>query len=167
MICQKCQSKPATTFVKKTVNGQLSELALCNDCAAEMGYTNSLLTFDNILGSILGTITKDPFAKRCPKCGSTFDDISRSGKVGCKDCYEVFEDKLLPLIQRIHGTTIHKGKSPGRSALTIRAPKSAIKLTETPLIDQKRLQLKNAIAEQRFEDAALLRDEIKEMENNE
>lgn len=166
MICQKCKNKTATTYVKKTVNGKLTELALCSECAEEMGYSTSLFTFDNLLGSLLGNTVKDPFTKRCPKCGSSFEDISRSGKVGCKACYEVFEDKIIPLVQRIHGTTVHKGKTPGRSALTVQLPKTAIKVTETPLIDQKRLQLKNAIAEQRFEDAALLRDEIKEMENN-
>lgn len=166
MLCQKCNSKQASVYVKKTVNGSLSELALCSDCAAEMGYGNSLFSFDNLLGTLLGNMNKDPFTKRCPKCGSSFEDISRSGKVGCKECYATFESKLIPLIQRIHGTTVHKGKSPGRSALTIQPPKSAIKLTDTSLIDQKRLQLKNAIAEQRFEDAAILRDEIKEMEKN-
>ncbi len=166
MLCQKCQKNQATTFVKKTVNGKLTELSLCNDCAAEMGYGTSFFGFDNILGGLLGNIVKDPFTKRCPKCGSSFEDISRSGKVGCSECYEIFSDKLLPLIQRIHGTTVHKGKSPGRSALVIQPPKNEIKITETPLIEQKRLQLKNAIAEQRFEDAAKLRDEIKEMESD-
>ena len=56
---------------------------------------------------------------RCPTCGASFEEITQSGKIGCADCYQTFRSQLMPVIQRIHGTTRHKGKVPGGSALRI------------------------------------------------
>lgn len=36
MICQKCQSREATTQITRIVNGQRSSLNLCSDCAAKL-----------------------------------------------------------------------------------------------------------------------------------
>ena len=70
------------------------------------------------------------------------------------------------MIQRIHGTTHHKGKVPGGSALQISGGQhQMMPVQESPLDEKKRL-LKQAIEKQDFETAAVLRDEIKEMENH-
>lgn len=166
MLCQKCGKNQATTHIKAVANGKLVEYMLCSDCAREMGYGNLLshFSFGNILESFFDDIHAD--SERCPACGATFEDITHSGKVGCSKCYEVFYQKLYPTIQRIHGTTVHKGKTPGKSALVVPAQKKEIAVSAVSPIEQKKLQLKNAIAEQRFEDAAKLRDEIRELENN-
>ena len=74
--------------------------------------------------------------------------------------------QLIPLIQRIHGTTRHKGKVPGGSALRITGGQhQMVTVQESPLEEKKRL-LKQAIEKQDFEQAAVLRDEIKEMESH-
>ena len=74
--------------------------------------------------------------------------------------------QLLPIIQRIHGTAQHKGKVPGSSALRVTDPNNKIvAVEETPLEEKKRL-LKQAIETQDFERAAVLRDEIKELEQH-
>ena len=70
------------------------------------------------------------------------------------------------MIQRIHGTSRHKGKVPGGSALRISGGQhQMMPVKESPLEEKKRL-LKQAIETQDFETAAVLRDEIKEMENH-
>jgi len=170
MICQACGKKTATTHIKTIVNGKLTQYHLCSDCAREKGYGNLFsswdLDFGNMLGGLIGGGRQPVEVRRCEKCGSSFEDISKTGKLGCAECYKTFRSQLLPLIQRVHGTTKHKGKVPGGSALRITDEKNQMMpVKESPLEEKKRL-LQKAIEAQEFEQAAVLRDEIKEMENH-
>ena len=184
MLCQSCGQRPATTHIKSIVNGQLAETHLCAHCAKEQGYSNlldgSLLGSFGGFGSLLGGLLAGPAAeaapeaapqqvKRCPACGASFPEISRSGQMGCAQCYETFRAQLLPVIQRIHGAARHRGKSPGGSALRVTEQNTQLapapQPAETPLEEKKRL-LKEAVAAQNFAQAAVLRDQIKEMESH-
>ena len=50
------------------------------------------------------------------------------------------EQELMPVIQRIHGTTRHKGKVPGGSALRITGGQhQMVTVQESPLEEKKRL----------------------------
>ena len=101
--------------------------------------------------------------ERCEKCGSCFDDIIKSGKVGCADCYEKFYSKLLPSIQRIHGKANHGGKIPVRHE-AVSAEKAVPKeKSAEEKIEELNSQMQKAIEEQNFEQAAVLRDEIKKL----
>ena len=73
---------------------------------------------------------------------------------------------ILQTVQenRIHGTAKHKGKIPGTSALRIVEPAGKIAVIKADPIEKKRALLKAAIESQDFEQAAVLRDEIREME---
>ena len=142
MMCQNCGKNPATTHIKTIVNGKLAEYDLCSECARAKGY-KSFFNFDDM----------------------DFDEIAESGKIGCAECYNVFRDRLMPTIHRIHGAAKHKGKVPGSNALRIVEPAGKIAVVEEPTpIEKKRAELKEAIEKQDFEHAAELRDEIKEME---
>lgn len=174
MICQGCGNKEATTHIKTVVNGVLTQYHLCEECAREKGYGNLFgnwsFGFENMLGGLMGTGAKTAVPShdvpRCPKCGCSFEEISESGKLGCADCYRTFRSRLIPVLQRIHGTARHKGKVPGGSALRLTDANTKIMpVTESPLEEKQRL-LKAAVAEQDFETAAILRDEIKEMKGN-
>ncbi|WP_099204484.1 UvrB/UvrC motif-containing protein [Scatolibacter rhodanostii] len=170
MICQECKEKNATVHIKTIVNGQLAEYYLCADCAKEKGYGNVFVNFENdfgnLLGGFLGGLSNPHQIERCEHCGSSFADITAKGKIGCAHCYDKFREELLPMIQRIHGEAKHKGKRPGGSALRIPEPNRQMVVSETGILDAKKLKLKKAIEEQDFERAAVLRDEIKEIEQN-
>lgn len=170
MICQSCGKKQATTHIKTVVNGKLTQFHLCEDCAKEKGYHSLFggwnFGFGDLLSGLLGATGQEENVLRCEKCGSTFEEIAKTGKVGCADCYKTFRCQLLPAVQRIHGATRHKGKTPGSSALRVMEQNNQIMaVQETPLEEKKRL-LQKAIEEQEFERAAVLRDEIKELENH-
>ena len=114
MLCQSCKKNQATTHIKNIVNGELTEMHLCSECAAKQGYSN---VFDHMfdIGSFMSGFMGEPsFAlateKHCPNCGITFSQITKSGRVGCAKCYDVFYDRLIPSIKRIHGNTFHTGK---------------------------------------------------------
>lgn len=170
MICQSCGKKTATTHIKTISNGQLTEFHLCSDCAKEKGYGNLFDTWDlgfgTMLGGLIGKSHGEESVLRCKKCGASFSEIAKTGHLGCEECYKTFRRQLLPLIQRIHGTVRHKGKSPGSSALRIADSNQQMVAVQTSALEEKKRLLQKAIEAQEFEKAAVLRDEIKEMENN-
>lgn len=161
MLCQNCGKYEATTHIKRIVNGQRAEAHLCSECAGVLGYNNAFsdfgFNFSDMLSSFFNENTIGVLSNnvvRCEKCGSSFNDIIKSGKIGCADCYRTFYDKLLPSLERIHGRTHHEGKV--ISTVKIDTP-------ETKLTDLK-AELDKAVGEQNYELAAKLRDEIKELE---
>ncbi len=170
MLCQNCKTKNATTHIKTIMNGQLSEYYLCADCAKEKGYGNIFSGLENdlgnLLGGLLGGASSTDEVERCEVCGTSFADITETGKLGCAHCYDRFREQLLPMIRRIHGEAKHKGKRPGGSALRIVEPNQKLAVAPANDLQAKKLKLKQAIEEQNFEEAAVLRDEIKELEKN-
>ena len=172
MLCQNCGKREATTHIKRVVNGETSENHLCAECAASLGYADVFGGFGLSFGDLLGGFLSDTTApqaqlasgSRCGKCGSSWNDIVRAGKVGCADCYRTFYDRLVPTLQRIHGRIRHTGKISGSAGT--HAPVQA--KSEEELRDEKIEQLKakmnEAVAAQDFEQAAKLRDEIRGMQ---
>lgn len=171
MICQACGKKTATTHIKTIVNGKLTEYHLCADCAREKGYGGLFsgwnFDFANMLGGLLSGAPVGSQVLRCEKCGASFEEIAKTGKIGCPQCYQTFRGQLVPVIQRIHGTTRHKGKTPGSSALRVTEQAGEIMPIKASPLEEKKRQLQKAIEAQEFEQAAILRDEIKELEGHE
>ncbi|MCH5320364.1 MAG: UvrB/UvrC motif-containing protein [Eubacterium sp.] len=172
MLCQHCNKNEATTHIKKNINGQVDEMHLCSKCAKELGvmeefkmpsmndlFANSFL--GNFLGAGVAAMNSLAGVDRCHTCGSSFNDIVNSGHIGCSDCYEKFSDRLEPSIRKIHGNTKHIGKFISYDEQE--EPKKTEPETESNQLDTLKQQLKDAIKEQRFEDAAVLRDKIKEL----
>ena len=173
MLCQNCKKNQANTHIKMIENGELSEYMLCSECAAKMGYANVFSNFlstgfDNLFGSLFDINTNTlATPTKCSVCGSTFGDITKSGRVGCDNCYNIFYDELLPSIRRIHGNTEHCGKRLGRSSV-INDNSNKTANSKESQIEILNKQLQTAIDKQEFEKAAELRDKIKSLkENNE
>ncbi len=168
MLCQSCGKNQANTHIKRVINGELTEYMLCEKCAAKLGYSNIFenfgfgFSFDNLLGSFFANNEPQLMPtsnKRCDFCGSSFEDISNTGKVGCANCYDAFFDQLMPSIKRIHGNTKHAGKFGSRTGGKKNTLKSKIQA-----LDEK---MKVAISEQNFEEAARIRDELKKLRKKE
>jgi protein-arginine kinase activator protein McsA len=45
---------------------------------------------------------------KCKTCGITWEDIARTGRLGCHNDYEIFGDKLSEWLLEIHGSNKHK-----------------------------------------------------------
>lgn len=166
MLCQNCSKREATTHIKRVVNGEATEAHLCQECAAKLGYDNIFDNFSLSLPDIFSSFFGDSAmalagtkTDRCEKCGCSFDDIIKTGMVGCADCYDRFFDKLTPSIQRIHGRTRHAGSVP-TGTVTQQAKKEE---TTEDKIAALEAEMKKAVDSQNFEQAAVIRDRIKEL----
>ncbi len=159
MLCDKCKQNIATTHIKTFVDGVAKEYNLCEACAKENGYSNLVGgNFASILASMLGETVKSAKigSKICPVCSSTFQSIAKNGKVGCSECYNTFKSELLPYIKRVHGSITHNGKTPNI------AENSEFKKNDS--ISDLRAELNRLVADEKYEQAAIIRDKIKEME---
>ena len=162
MLCEKCGKMEATTHIRSVVNGVVSETHFCSHCAASNGYNeikgNNL---SQMLSSMFGdtvSLQKSAQVTRCGCCGSTFSDIAKSGKCGCPDCYTTFYEQLLPYFKRVHGSVKHIGKRPNHVPLA----EKTVEETVTAL----RLQLNQLVREEKYEQAAVVRDKIKKLEGD-
>ena len=168
MLCQNCSKAQATTHIKRIINGEATEQHLCAACAKKLGFDSFFDDFSLSIPNFFSGFFSDAVpalagrkTERCETCGSSFDEIVRTGMVGCADCYDTFFSELMPTIRNIHGNTEHKGKRPGAIEYTVNEEKtddSADKLTSL------KAELKKAIEDENFERAAQLRDEIKGLE---
>jgi protein arginine kinase activator len=91
---------------------------------------------------------------KCPRCGFTQADFKKSGRLGCPECYKTFAEGLEGLLKTMHKGTRHAGKVP-----------EALRESREQADRLKTLQKKldKAIKEEDFEQAAHLRDEIKQI----
>lgn len=169
MLCQHCKKNEATTVVKTMINGEYAEYRLCHECAHELGYDSIFPDFSADFGGLLSSFFSNALpaisgAAHCNTCGSTLNDIKRTGKVGCADCYDTFFSELMPTIRNIHGNTEHKGKRPNAIEYTVNDDNNNKAESAEDKLSALRAELKKAIEDENFERAAQLRDEIKELE---
>ncbi|WP_411345077.1 UvrB/UvrC motif-containing protein [Paenibacillus sp. WLX1005] len=167
MICQECQQRPATLHFTKIVNGEKTEFHICEHCAREKGElipgTSGGFSIHNLLSGLMDFDSSNKAKAagtpaqqlQCPECGMTYAQFRKLGRFGCSSCYPTFDRQLDPLLKRVHGSTAHAGKLPERVGGQIKARRQ---------VHELRHELQQRIAEEEFEQAAQLRDQIRELE---
>lgn len=164
MICQECGKRPATLHFTKIVNGDKNEFHICENCAREKGEmipgTSNGFSIHNLLSGLLdfepsSLSAAKSQAIRCESCGLTYSQFSKLGRFGCGSCYHSFSEKLDPLFKRVHGNVVHVGKVPKRSGGIIQCKRE---------IDTLKKDMMTCIEQEEFEQAAKIRDQIREIE---
>jgi protein arginine kinase activator len=157
MKCQKC-TKQATLHITEVINeDQFEDLHLCEECANKYLYEPQQKGSKSAVAAA-GDESDEISAlnqRECPNCGIKFVEFRNSGRLGCPHDYQEFRDELTTLLENIHGETRHCGKSPRRM------PRS--KQDHSELI-QLRKQLHQAVTKEAYEEAARLRDKIRQLE---
>ncbi len=153
MKCQKCNNAATLHITEVIAESQFEELHLCEQCANKYLYEPQSKGAKTALAEQL---EEGMFSQQeCPSCGMKFVDFRNTGRLGCPQDYMVFRDDLAPLLENIHGDTKHCGKTPRRSP--------QLRAAETELA-QLRNRLKNAVTKEDYEEAARIRDRIKQLE---
>jgi protein arginine kinase activator len=165
MLCDACGKKEATVHLTEIVNEKITKLHLCESCAKDKGAEmEEHFGLSDLLAGLadLGAHAEPELMTviKCPSCGFTYQDFKKAGRFGCSECYEAFRKQLDPLLKRIHGSNRHIGKVPLNAGKMVKETKA--------LQDIKVLKanLEKAIQAEEFEEAARLRDKIREMEGN-
>ena len=182
MLCDNCKKNEANVRYSENINGVKKELNLCEECSQKLGITHMDFSMPIDFSSFFGDFMEDfdtpefmPLLNtikelKCDNCGFTFEDIANTGKFGCSHCYEVFEEKIDPILKRIQGNNRHVGRigpiTKKVNSVNVKPSKNeeTKKDNKVDEIEKLKNDLKVAIKEERYEDAAKLRDEIKKKE---
>lgn len=165
MVCDICHKGEASVHLTEIINDKVMKLNLCEGCAMQK---SAEMEEHFGLGELLAGLTdfgesvktpKGAVKVKCQNCGLTYADFKRSGRLGCSECYTAFQLRLAPLLKRIHGSDHHIGKVPAK--LPRKGVASVNKLQEL------RIKLQRAVEIEEFEEAAKLRDHIRQLEKEE
>src|SRR5256885_16988462 len=136
----------------------MQKVHLCEECSKSKGVIEptGFSLADLLLG--LGASQEIEQAAggveiKCPRCGFTQADFKKAGRLGCPECYNTFSEALDGLLKTMHKGTRHVGKVP-ESLRQSRDLSDRLKLLQK--------KLSKAIEDEDFEEAAILRDEIKQ-----
>lgn len=158
MLCDICKQNVATVHLTQMVEGKTKKVDLCEGCSKAKGVDDPTgFSLADLLLGLGASQEMDQAAGggeiKCPNCGFTQADFKKAGRLGCSECYNVFSEGLESLLKTMHKGTRHIGKRPH----TLQ--------TEAEIANKLKAlqkQLEKAIADENFEGAANLRDEIKQ-----
>ena len=160
MICNVCGTKEATIHLTEIINGQMAEVHICESCAEEKGTEfKTYFNFGDLLAGVAG-LEKMLGTKKatfvCKDCGMDYADFAKNGRLGCSGCYASFQKPLASVIKQVQRSNFHVGKKPTRISKDLRT-----------VHDLRQLQdkLRKSIQSEAFEEAARLRDQIKQAED--
>jgi protein arginine kinase activator len=157
MKCQKCQNQAILHITEVLSDDQFEELHLCEQCANKYLYESQQ---KGGKASVAEGSREDEGLfnqHECPQCGLKFVEFRNTGRLGCPHDYQEFREDLIPLLENIHGETKHLGKTPRR------LPQSQQAVSE---LMQLRNRLKQAVTKEDYEEAARLRDRIRQLEES-
>lgn len=155
MKCQRCSKQATLHITEITGEEQFEEFHLCEECAHKYLYEPQAKA-KSTEGAVAESDETNALNQRtCPLCGIKFLDFRNSGRLGCPHDYEAFREELVPLLENIHGEIRHLGKTPRRQPQTKEKQGELTKL---------RKQLQQAVGKENYEEAAKLRDRIRQME---
>ncbi|MCL2218614.1 MAG: UvrB/UvrC motif-containing protein [Chitinispirillia bacterium] len=186
-ICDDCGINPANVHLTHVENNEAQTFHLCEDCARKRGLP--LPDGDSLIKGLAGLtgtagaggaaethvkvtvrqsddIDDEELAEaaeaqepdiKCPNCGMLFSQFRSGGWLGCAECYGSFDERIHRILVQIHGSDGHKGKRYGKPAVRRGGKRDMARL---------RRELDDAIKNERFEDAALIRDTIISMKTD-
>lgn len=163
MMCDDCGVRPANFLLKAVTGDGVHEKNLCAVCMAKYQQKIPGLDFSNLAGILSGILESKSDTQMekydsendgltCPGCGMTYAQFRKEGKLGCAKCYSGFRKPLESLLLKVHGNTQHAGRMPGglQNDASIRLH-----------IDKLRQELIKAIANEEYEQAAQIRDQVR------
>jgi protein arginine kinase activator len=161
MLCDQCRERDAVLNLTQIVENAVTQLHLCEKCAAERGIETTVSMPKHPLGEFLQAVQQQALqlpgdAARCAYCGTSLRDFRASGRLGCAQCYGAFEQSLRDLLRRVHGSAKHVGRR-----YEVANPQL---MERDAALSELRDRLQQAIASEEFETAATLRDQIRTLE---
>ena len=181
MQCEKCGKREARVKITRIINGVSETHHYCRECAEEM---TGKAEKPNEWSQAVFKLLREMFIKAsqennkelqekaaglaCPVCGRTYQEFAENGLFGCSACYEAFEPVLGAALMSMQGTASHHGKGPVTSEKDTDPgdPFNEEAVSPEEEIEILEARLEEAVREERYEDAAHYRDEIRSRREN-
>lgn len=154
--CTECRRKVAFTYTE-IVGGVVNQNCMCKECPVLEHKLRGMHKE--------GEYGEGVFGKKgglcCGNCGTTLEGVRMGHALGCPQCYEVFESVLSEELNKqevataTKGNIVHKGRSPGET----------IKVSPSIRLLALNEALNEMLSREDYEQAAQIRDQIKELED--
>ena len=146
MRCDRCGKNEATFYYTSNINGKVTQVHLCPQCAEELGYTDSFRSA-GMTGGLFGDFFSRPFGMLEP----FFSGLGSRMLTEFPEPVDVLgQARESTPAQEDTGDLLPRDE---QDALTRQRKRNALQT-----------QLNLAVQEERFEEAAKLRDELKALE---
>ncbi len=166
MLCENCQKNKAVVHLTDIVNNTKKEYRLCKECAGIHGVSIqaqlkkhkqfTLPDFYSDPDTLTGADGGDTADKVCTQCGMSYSLFRKEGKFGCSHDYQCFRSDLDELLEKIHASSQHLGRSPGRFREQV---------SRQAQLTQLREDLSKAVSDEQYEKAAAIRDQMQNLES--
>ncbi len=151
MKCEVCQINDASKAIRRNVDGSTKELFVCESCARTAPHPGSTpASLTDVLFSLgMQMGGQDRIEDNvCPGCGMSRNDIRAKHRLGCPKCYEIFLTDIRTFLSEQQPVAFHAGR--GKNDDSARQE-----------IDRLKQDLEKAVADERFEDAAVICEKIR------
>jgi protein arginine kinase activator len=155
--CGECR-RPVRVIYTEIVGKNTNRWAMCDECPVLRHKLRGGGKVATVSGEVLASLV-------CGGCGLALDEVKMGASLGCPLCYDIFSDEVtreLVQLERVppkfflqkKGEPLHEGRSPGQQQQI------------DPSLKLLALQqaLHETLGREDYEQAALLRDQIHELE---
>lgn len=168
MKCERCKKNDATIHLSEIVKDVKSEVHLCEHCARDVGLNTKGSGFSLSLPEMLTFLSVDDLvdydnSQVCSTCGCSFSEYKQEGKLGCSDCYIFLESQIEGVISNYYGEKQYSGKVPANYDIPEERNLIQVQDKTKYSVAELKSELDIAVNEERYEEAALLRDRIIEI----
>lgn len=167
MLCQKCKKNQANIHMVKFINGEKSEMWVCEECAQRATKVQLDLVSEDVgknIQDIFGGLFQGSNVNKpmlidfdkdidiiCKECGQTYKKYKENKKIHCNKCYESFKDAIVEDLERLYGSSKHIGKIPKGSIM---------EMEDINKINELKEEINICVLREEYEKAAELRDRI-------
>lgn len=156
MMCDICGVRDAMVVVQQVSSSGRKEVHLCLQCAAQRGLSTHNGKLEMSLAGLFDSISNRMKNQRhCPVCGTSSGELSKNQRLGCPECYNIFNEELRHILEERGVGGTYTGSMPHRLANF-----------KSVLVDRMQLKVKleQSVALEEYEKAAMYRDRLKALD---
>lgn len=154
--CSECQ-KPIVVHYTEIVGGCQTRWAHCVDCPVLAKHLHGGQTPEQVSHAASAGLV-------CGECGTDWNDMRMTRRVGCPHCYEVFGDYISSTIIASHALSPTLSSLRKSAPFHIgRAPGETEEMSPTLKLVALNKALEETLKKEDYEQAAWLRDQINEL----
>lgn len=155
MMCDICGVRDAMVVVQQVSNNVRKEVHLCLQCAAQRGLSTHNGKLEMSLAGLFDSISNKKNQRHCPVCGTSSGEMVKHQRLGCPECYNIFNEELRHILEERGVGGTYTGSMPHRLANF-----------KSVLVDRMQLKVKleQSVALEEYEKAAMYRDRLKALD---
>lgn len=173
MKCDICKKRDAIFHMQEQSAYGVRKISLCIECAITKGLNIRAEDVDKLFSSFISNIFADGQMNttniasqaaarilnlRCPECGKTVEDITKTNEAGCIKCFSYFRSLIDAILVNMNNSLEFRGELPE----DLREEHDY----KVEIFNLKK-QLKHCISMEDFTKAAEIRDKIKALQIDE